>query len=29
MFSPYALNRDPRLHRDHDRFDPGRWTAGA
>jgi cytochrome P450 len=28
MFSPYALNRDPRLHRDPDRFDPGRWADG-
>jgi cytochrome P450 len=27
MFSPYALNRDPRLHRDPERFDPGRWAA--
>src|SRR6185437_5610452 len=27
MFSPYALNRDPRLHRDPDRFDPGRWAT--
>jgi cytochrome P450 len=27
MFSPYALNRDPRLHRDPDRFDPGRWET--
>jgi cytochrome P450 len=27
FFSPYALNRDPRLHRDPDRFDPDRWTA--
>ena len=25
FFSPYALNRDPRLHRDPDRFDPDRW----
>jgi cyclooctatin synthase len=24
MCSPYALNRDPRLHRGPDRFDPGR-----
>ena len=32
FFSPYALNRDTRLHRDPDRFDPDRWapaTAGA
>jgi cytochrome P450 len=27
MFSPYALNRDARLHRDPDRFDPGRWAT--
>ncbi|HEY0933001.1 MAG TPA: cytochrome P450 [Trebonia sp.] len=27
MFSPYALNRDPRLHRDPDDFDPGRWDS--
>ena len=27
MFSPYALNRDARLHRDPDRFDPGRWDT--
>lgn len=27
MFSPYALNRDPRLHRDPGRFDPGRWAT--
>ena len=27
MFSPYALNRDPRLHRDPDRFNPDRWTT--
>ncbi len=27
FFSPYALNRDPRLHRDPDQFDPGRWAA--
>jgi cytochrome P450 len=27
LFSPYALNRDPRLHRDPDRFDPDRWAA--
>src|ERR1700690_676339 len=25
FFSPYALNRDARLHRDPDRFDPDRW----
>jgi cytochrome P450 len=27
LFSPFALNRDPVLHRDPDRFDPGRWAA--
>ncbi len=27
VFSPYALNRDARLHRDPDRFDPGRWAT--
>jgi cytochrome P450 len=27
LFSPYALNRDPRLHRDPDRFDPDRWAT--
>ena len=27
MFSPYALNRDARLHRDPDKFDPGRWAT--
>jgi cytochrome P450 len=27
MFSPYALNRDARLHRDPDRFDPDRWAS--
>jgi cytochrome P450 len=27
VFSPYALNRDARLHLDPDRFDPDRWTA--
>jgi cytochrome P450 len=27
LFSPYALNRDARLHRDPDRFDPGRWAS--
>jgi pentalenene oxygenase len=27
MFSPYALNRDARLHRDPERFDPGRWAT--
>ena len=27
FFSPYALNRDPRVHRDPDQFDPGRWPA--
>ncbi|HWG15751.1 MAG TPA: cytochrome P450 [Streptosporangiaceae bacterium] len=28
LFSPYALNRDARVHRDPDRFDPGRWATG-
>jgi cyclooctatin synthase len=27
MFSPYALNRDPRLYRDPECFDPGRWAT--
>jgi cytochrome P450 len=27
LFSPYALNRDPRLHRAPDLFDPDRWTT--
>jgi cytochrome P450 len=27
LFSPFALNRDPHLHRDPDRFDPGRWST--
>ena len=27
VFSPYALNRDVRVHRDPDRFDPDRWAA--
>ena len=27
IFSPYALNRDERLHRDPATFDPGRWTT--
>ena len=27
VFSPYALNRDARLHRDADRFDPDRWAS--
>ncbi len=27
VFSPYALNRDPRRHRDPGRFDPGRWAT--
>jgi cytochrome P450 len=26
--SPYALNRDARLHRDPDRFEPDRWGTG-
>ena len=29
LFSPFALNRDPRLHRDPDVFDPGRWATDA
>jgi cytochrome P450 len=28
FFSPYALNRDARLHGDPDHFDPGRWDTG-
>jgi pentalenene oxygenase len=28
LFSPYALNRDARLHADPGRFDPDRWTTG-
>ena len=28
IFSPYALNRDERLHRDPAAFDPGRWATG-
>jgi cytochrome P450 len=28
LFSPYALNRDARLHREAGRFDPDRWAAG-
>ena len=28
VFSPYALNRDPRVHSDPERFNPGRWAAG-
>jgi cytochrome P450 len=28
LFSPYALNRDARLHHDPGRFDPDRWAAG-
>ena len=27
FFSPYALNRDARVHREPDRFDPDRWTT--
>jgi cytochrome P450 len=27
FFSPYALNRDGRLHRDPDRFEPDRWAT--
>jgi cytochrome P450 len=27
FFSPYALNRDPQVHRDPDLFDPDRWTT--
>ncbi len=27
VFSPYALNRDPRVHSDPERFNPGRWAA--
>jgi cytochrome P450 len=27
VFSPYTLNRDARLHRDPDRFDPDRWVT--
>ena len=27
LFSPFALNRDPGLHRDPERFDPGRWAT--
>jgi cytochrome P450 len=27
FLSPYALNRDPRLHRDPDRFEPDRWAT--
>lgn len=27
LFSPYALNRDARVHRDPDQFDPDRWAA--
>jgi cytochrome P450 len=27
LFSPFALNRDPGVHRDPDRFDPGRWAT--
>ena len=28
LFSPYALNRDARLHREPGRFDPDRWATG-
>jgi cyclooctatin synthase len=27
FFSPYALNRDARLHREPESFDPGRWAT--
>ena len=27
FFSPYALNRDARLHREPDSFQPGRWAT--
>ncbi len=27
LFSPYALNRDARVHRDPDLFDPDRWAT--
>jgi cytochrome P450 len=27
FFSPYALNRDARVHRDPDRFEPDRWVS--
>jgi cytochrome P450 len=27
IFSPYALNRDARIHRDPDQFDPDRWSV--
>ncbi len=27
VFSPYALNRDARVHRDPDRFEPDRWAT--
>ncbi|TCO59652.1 cytochrome P450 [Actinocrispum wychmicini] len=26
MYSPHALNHNPRLHKDPDRFDPDRWA---
>lgn len=29
VFSPYALNRDPRVHSDPERFNPGRWNAST
>ncbi|HEY2521715.1 MAG TPA: cytochrome P450 [Streptosporangiaceae bacterium] len=27
LFSPFALNHDPAVHHDPDRFDPGRWAT--
>jgi cytochrome P450 len=29
LFSPYALNRDPRPHHEAGRFDPDRWATGS